>query len=497
MHHFWHHCWHRLLLIFSKLAKSFGKLQKTLVSFALRSLSLSRRGERPILTVHDFPPTSEQDDQRRSDFISTISPERITALALRHSTQHSCRITSRDSGSYNVSFIIEFDDETKCVVRIPILPFVHDPWRKVLGHVAVLNFLNKSTQIPVPRVRAFGRNVQLSNDGGGEYVFLILDFVPGRSLTKRILFESTVAQRAIFFSQLIGILVELRQTKFPALGSLVSETKTKLPEVGDLQSIPLNELRRSVPPTTSVREYMESQLRIVSDSLALPVAGQTMDDIKLEVFAVHFVGKYLLEADADSEENGYSLYHSDLRLPNIIVGDELQINGIIDWDDASTVPKRLFSPPPWISGVDDSSIMAFQKLHAEFRGILKATSKTNPICHELFKQWYKEPSEEPREALYAAHIVRYPTELAEVIARFHEHLGLIGKLRADIHAYYESSSTVQQEVQRRAALCDEYTRYLKDRGLYTETQPLDLEELRAKLEGATKRAEELLRNRKL
>ncbi|GAB0145392.1 hypothetical protein EsHS_00005822 [Epichloe bromicola] len=220
-----------------------------------------------------------------------------------------------------------------------------------------------------------------------------------------------------------------------------------------------------------------------------------MDDIKLEVFAVHFVGKYLLDADTDSEENGFSLYHSDLRLPNIIVGDELQINGIIDWDDASTVPEQLFSPPPWISGVDDSSIMAFQKLHAEFRGILKARSKTNPICHQLFKQWYNEPNEEPRKALYAAHIVRYPTELAEVIARFHKHLGLTGKLRADIHAHYKSSSTVQQEVQRRAALCHEYTRYLKDRGLYTEDQPLDLEGLRANLERATKRAEELLRYR--
>ncbi|KAK9444943.1 phosphotransferase enzyme family protein [Metarhizium brunneum] len=266
-------------------------------------------------------------------------------------------------------------------------------------------------------------------------------------------------------------------------------TDTGLPVVGDLQSIPLNELRRSVPPTTSVREYMESQLQIVSDTLAVPVADQAIDDMKLEAFAVHFMEKDLIDAGPDDEENGYPLCHSDLRLANIIVNDELQINGIIDWDDASTVPKQLFSPPPWISGVDDESIMEFQLLHAEFRGILVAKSKTNSICGEMLKQWYGATNGEPNKALYVAHIIRYPTELAEVVARLHKRLGLIGKLRTDIHAYYKSSIAVQEEVQKRAALCDEYTSYLKNRGLYKD-RPLDLKALKANLE----RVEEMLRS---
>lgn len=92
--------------------------------------------------------------------------------------------------------------------------------------------------------------------------------------------------------------------------------------------------------------------------------------------------------------------------------------------------------------------------------------------------------------MYVAHIIRYPTELAEVVARLHKRLGLIGKLRTDIHAYYKSSIAVQQEVQKRAALCDEYTSYLKNRGLYKEDRPLDLKELKANLE----RVEEMLRS---
>lgn len=440
-------------------------------------------------SVRDFPATSEQDAQQRSQFISTISLEKISALALRYSTQDYCHIIKRDSGSFNVNFIIEFKDKTKCVIRVPILPFVHDPWSKVLGHVAVSRYLKETTQIPVARVRAFGRNEQLSNDGNIEYCFLILDFIEGQSLTNRILFESTAERRARFFSQLIEILVELRQTSFPALGSLMPGTDTRLPVVGDLRSIPLNELRRSVPATTSVRKYMESQLQVVSDSLAVPVADQAIDDIKLETFALHFMDKHLINAGYNYEENGYSLCHPDLQLANIIVNDDLQINGIIDWDDASTVPKQLFSPPPWISGADDQSIMAFQSLHAEFRSILMVKSKTNSICREMSKQWYGETNGETNKALYIAHIIRYPTELAEVIARLYKQLGLIGKLRADIHAYHESSITAQQEVQKRAALCDEYTRYLKDHGLYYEDRPLDLKELRASLG----RAEDILR----
>ncbi|OAA35033.1 phosphotransferase enzyme family protein [Metarhizium rileyi] len=436
--------------------------------------------------------TPEQDKQRRLDFISAISHEKVKALALRHSTQTTCRILSCDSGSFNANFIIEFDDGTKCVVRIPILPFVHDPWQKILGHVAILEFLKDTTQIPVARVRAYGSDEKLSNRSNMDFFFLIVDFIPGRSLSPRMLFESTTEQRAMFFSQLIDILVELRQTKFPALGSLMLKSKGELPDVGHLRSIPLNELRRSPPPTRSVQEYMESQLEIVSDSLALPVADQTIDDIKLEVFAFHFMGNYFTDIKSGVEENGYPLHHSDLRLPNIIVGDDLQINGIIDWDDASTVPAQLFSPPTWISGVDENSIMAFQNTHAEFRNILKEKAKTSPACHQLLNQWYKEPNGEPNEALYVAHIIRYPTELAEVVARSYKRLCSTGNLGASIKTYYESNHTIRQQVQQQMELCEAYTRYLKDRGLYVQEEPLNLQALKAKAEEATKQAKRII-----
>ncbi|EFY92918.1 phosphotransferase enzyme family protein [Metarhizium acridum CQMa 102] len=418
-------------------------------------------GERSASWVHDFPATPEQDERRRSYFISAISHEKVKALALRHSTQTSCRILSCNSGSFNANFIIEFGDETKCVVRIPILPFVYDPWKKILGHVAISEYLKDTTRVPVARVRAYGSNEQLSDNGDMEFFFLIVDFIPG-------------------------------QNQAPSAGIPGAQKQGRLPEVGDLRSIPLNELRRSVPPTTSVQEYMKSQLKIISDSLALPAADQTIDDIKLEAFAIHFMGKYFTDVEPGLEEDGYPLHHSDLRLPNIIVGDDLQINGIIDWDDASTVPGLLFSPPPWIPGVDENSIMAFHNTHGEFRSILKEKAKTNSACGQLLRQWYKEPNEEPNEALYVAHIIRYPTEFAEIVARFYERLCPTGNLRASVHTYYESNDAIRQQVQQQAELCEEYTRFLKDRGLYIQEEPLNLQALNAKAKEATKQAEEII-----
>ncbi|KAG8419647.1 hypothetical protein J3458_004500 [Metarhizium acridum] len=226
-------------------------------------------------------------------------------------------------------------------------------------------------------------------------------------------------------------------------------------------------------------------------SLQLP-ADQTIDDIKLEAFAIHFMGKYFTDVEPGLEEDGYPLHHSDLRLPNIIVGDDLQINGIIDWDDASTVPGLLFSPPPWIPGVDENSIMAFHNTHGEFRSILKEKAKTNSACGQLLRQWYKEPNEEPNEALYVAHIIRYPTEFAEIVARFYERLCPTGNLRASVHTYYESNDAIRQQVQQQAELCEEYTRFLKDRGLYIQEEPLNLQALNAKAKEATKQAEEII-----
>jgi len=82
--------------------------------------------------VANYPPTSEQIENRLKLFIASINPDAVRKLASQHDSSKTCRMF-RDpvNGSYNVCYFVEFEDGTKWVVRIPLEPSVFNVWDKV------------------------------------------------------------------------------------------------------------------------------------------------------------------------------------------------------------------------------------------------------------------------------------------------------------------------------------------------------------------------------
>ena len=132
---------------------------------------------------------------------------------------------------------------------------------------------------------------------------------------------------------------------------------------------------------------MAHQFGLVSAFFLRPVCNLTVDNIKQDVIALHGLEPIFHQIiDPQLDKGPFMLNHMDLRSANIIFDESLRIQGIIDWEFTSTVPRQVFTLPSWITGHD--SLKTKKQLHAEFRDVLDEKSRRNSTCNQLRKEWY-------------------------------------------------------------------------------------------------------------
>lgn len=223
---------------------------------------------------------------------------------------------------------------------------------------------------------------------------------------------------------------------------------------------------------------MRSQSRLVSGFYSPPVPDHTVDDLQKEVFALIGMERVFQEViDSQQDKGPFVLSHLDLRSSNIIVDKSLNIQGIIDWEFASTVPRQVFTPPSWITGhepVATNSQMhtKFRQMHTEFRQILNEKSKINSLCNQLRKEWYdplgasKSAMSQTDMSFFVAHVLRRPTDVTDIFCDFFAPKLYEKSLDDTITEFFAQHQTLALEVQRRAKHYERYTQYLKENGLY-------------------------------
>lgn len=341
-----------------------------------------------------------------------------------------------------------------------------------LAHTS--RYLQRHTQIPIPQIHAYGRDAKLTTDGKGTQMFIISDVVPGQMLDKKLLLEGDKEHTRNFYSQLIDIFTELRGLEFPSIGSLVPNPDGSLePVVGPVMSMSAAELRE--PPHalfTSASDYLRYQFKLISEMFVEPVSKHTIEDIKREIFAVHGMEQVFdLVIDARSEKGPFVLSHLDLRTPNIIVNEQLQIQGVIDWEFAITVPSKLFTPPSWITG-HDSPLETDKRMHVEFREVLDEKSRDNLKCDQLRREWY-DHADDPKAkidptdlAFCVAHVLRRTGDLVDMYCDFFAGKLSDEPLEGAISKFFDDHPDLAEEAQRQVVQCKRYAEYLEENGLY-------------------------------
>ena len=331
----------------------------------------------------------------------TVEPDiaAARAIALRHlpviASSYEIRFFS--AGAFNKLYLIyplNADEGTveSFIMRVA-LPV--DPYFKTANEVATLQFVQKNTSIPVPRIIAF--DPSSDNELGFEWILMSkLPGVPLKSLwgSPALVWE----ERVQLTKTLAGYVKQLMSFKFPLMGSLYPSSRQEVDRVAWLKDfssktrfVPLlDDTRFAIGPVVTNQFFygdrvhlqpdrgpFETSLSYLTSLLHLHVASTTnrkiaasaddeydeddiseLDDTISAYQSILSILPTFFPPEASGQET-FSLYHDDLSSNNILVDPAThQITGIVDWEcvslqpawHAARVPQLLEGPE-----VDDGS----------------------------------------------------------------------------------------------------------------------------------------------
>lgn len=249
--------------------------------------------------------------------------------------EHPAKIVGADSltGCANYHVRIRFSNgSTSWLMRVPRvsgyavgLPVSLAEYL-IRSEYATLKFL-ETTAVPAPRAFSFGIPSQGTDHGVG-VCFLLMEELPGEPWDGR-------GDTAKVWNGLAGILAELEKHPFPKAGSLSVEGPDDLPSVSAAASDRFVCLDPYGPVDTSAAYYTAW----AEQYLALIAAGQLYPQFPIEAYLVY---RFLQDNAAqlsDPDEN-FFLKHVDDKGDHLLVDEDLNITGIIDWQMARIVPRR-------------------------------------------------------------------------------------------------------------------------------------------------------------
>ena len=202
----------------------------------------------------------------------------------------------------------------------------------VLSEYATLKFL-ETTAVPAPRAFSYGIY-------GTGVSFTLMEELRGTPWTGQGVSggEATENEKAKVWSGLADILIELEKHPFPKAGSLCLQSSEI--EVSAVASDRLLVLTPTGPFTTSTAYYAA----FAEQYLELIVDGQLYTEYTINAYLVYRFLKDNATQLASQEENQmterFYLKHVDDKGDHILVDEQLNITGIIDWQMARIVPRH-------------------------------------------------------------------------------------------------------------------------------------------------------------
>ncbi|KAJ3579493.1 hypothetical protein NPX13_g1070 [Xylaria arbuscula] len=249
-------------------------------------------------------------------------------------------------GGMNYHIGIRFDDGVEWIARIRRFNATSPPPELrdyiIQSEVAALKFLEKTT-VPAPRVFDFALESAENPVGVG---YILMEKLPGKSL--RWGYNVTQEQKVRMMGQLADIYIELRKYPFDSLGSLINPPN---PKVGAFARESLTDfdqsIMRTLGPLSSWKQYHELSLQLTIDLIVRRelYSLQSVDAYLIHKFLLDLIPSILSKAVRD-DDGRYYLKHADDKGDHLLVDEDYNITGIIDWEWAYTAPlSEAFNSP--------------------------------------------------------------------------------------------------------------------------------------------------------
>lgn len=295
----------------------------------------------------------------------------IADFMLKHNRGNATEFAILKKGSYNISLRLKYQNEAT-VIRFSQPGAVFFPEEKVVNEVAVMRFIIDQTSVPVPFVHLSGTKkhspLELSP-------FIIMDFIehhtkmydvlniPGCPKEERGILDPNINESKLetIYGQAAGILLQLSTPSLPQIGSLRQiddftweVTDRPLPmNVNEL--VRLGDLPRSkVPDTTfnTTPSYFEALAKLNIEHLVHQRndAVESADDCRRKFVARQLFLKLAQDKRLTnpSLENGpFKIWCDDFRPANILLNNNSEIVGVVDWEFTYAAPVEFSHAPPW------------------------------------------------------------------------------------------------------------------------------------------------------
>lgn len=196
----------------------------------------------------------------------------------------------------------------------------------VRSEYATLKFL-ETTAVPAPRAFTFGIPSEGTDHGIG-VCFLLMEELSGRPWDGQ-------GDTAKVWKGLADIFAELEKHSFDKAGSLSVESPDDIPSVSATASDRFVCLDPYGPFKTSAEYYTawaEQYLALIAD-------GQLYPQFPIKAYLVYRFLQDNATQLSDSEDT-FFLKHVDDKGDHLMVDEDLNITGIIDWQMARVVPRR-------------------------------------------------------------------------------------------------------------------------------------------------------------
>ena len=316
--------------------------------------SVPRQRVQHVITTADFQFLCSVATQAKKDLEDSFNP----GLHM-HNDSLSCTIDVDrfTNGMENVVFEIRFPDLESWIARVRLPDETSEPdiiETSMLSEIATMRFISARTEIPVPRV--YGFDVSGDNPFGFRYIFL--QTLPGQLLNTTFSESVPVNQQDKVADQLAKYYFQLSRLRFDRIGRLWSGTLAD----DEVSIIPISGMRSFATSLEYFYTLRSEENRAIkaehSDDMQWITAARILEQALTSMIVKDYI------------YGPFPLCHIDLHYHNILLDEDFNITGILDWGGAQTVPLEQFliSPDfttfPGLSPEENAPIIAFREKFA-------------------------------------------------------------------------------------------------------------------------------------
>ena len=272
------------------------------------------------------------------------------------------------------------------------------------------------SSIPVPEVHSY--DVHSSNDVGAPYI--LMDYIDGmvasemrEAKNSKIGLFGNCDQDEKFRRQMASIQVELSSFRFDHIGSLYQDERTSDFFIGP-------ELETGKGLWTSPIEFYHDLANHVIQVCAREATSEIHNSSS---FAVPVLFKelisYVYRARADNDQ-ATCLTNRDFGAHNLLVNDDFDIIGVIDFDGVIAAPIELVAQYPQLTGLDPEPPGHIETRPAAVERIKQMQPKLNAY-REMIAQTEADMFGDREEIKIARHMLSNAASMVQGLRQFASH----------------------------------------------------------------------------